>query len=271
MTEIQTFTNSLGFNIDVIRGILVFALIYSRMMPIIAMSPFLGGQFVSARIKIMISMLLTLVLIPYFYIHAGEIPHSYSIIFFLLKEVFIGFLIGFYVSLIYYAIQGAGFIMDQARGQTQGANYDPFLAAQVSNIGEYLNLLSVVLFFIINGHIMFINEVFNSYFLVPVESFPDFASFHIVAVIKYSAGFFIIALRLSVPVLAVILSVDILMGIVNKIAASVNVFFISMPLKAFVGILILLLALPLYFGEIKIILSNLLESIKNLLEILYGG
>ncbi len=268
MDVLQTFVARLGFRLDAVRAVLVFGLIYARMMPIIAMSPFLGGQLITARIKILLSMLLTIVITPYFYINAGEIPVSYAIIFFFMKEVFIGMVIGFYVSLIYYAIQGAGFVIDQARGQTQGASFDPFLSAQVSNIGEYLNLLSIVLFFVINGHLIFINEISSSYLIVPIDSFPQFQFSHIMTVLKFSSGFFVIALRLSVPVLLVILSVDIFMGIVNKLAASVNVFFISMPLKAFAGILVFLLALPLYFGEIKSILSSIVEYIKHFLGLL---
>lgn len=265
MGQLQTFVSSFGFDFDAVRGILIFSLLFSRMLPIVSMSPFLGGQFIQSRLKTMVSMVLTFVLLPYFYTTAGEIPHDYSIIFYLLKEAFIGFVIGFYISLIYYAIQGAGFIIDQSRGQTQGQNYDPFLSAQVSFTGEYLNLLSIVLFFGINGHLIFINEICNSYFIIPLNQFPHFTSYHLIMIMEFSARFFIIAVRLSVPILIVILSADILMGIVNKMAQSVNVFFLSMPLKAFLGILILLIALPVYFQEIKTILMDMIDHIKYFL------
>ncbi len=268
MDVLQTFVSRLGFKLDAIRAVMIFGLVYARMMPIIAMTPFLGGQLITARIKIVVALLLTIVIAPYFYINAGAVPGNYSVIFFFMKEAFIGFVIGFYVSLIYYAIQGAGFIIDQSRGQTQGASFDPFLSAQVSNVGEYLNLLSIVLFFIINGHLIFINEVSRSYFIIPVDSFPPFQYLHLMTILKFSSSFFVIAVRLSIPVLLVILSVDILMGIVNKLAASVNVFFISMPLKAFIGILIFLIALPVYFSEIKDILLTIIEHIKTFLGIL---
>ena len=49
---------------------------------------------------------------------------------------------------------------------------------------------------------------------------------------------------------------DLLFGIVNRVAPQINVFFLSLPVKMIVGIVVVLLALPLfkdryifYFGE----------------------
>ncbi|MGI8786268.1 MAG: flagellar biosynthetic protein FliR [Pyrinomonadaceae bacterium] len=238
-------------------------LTFARLVSFFSIVPFFGGASVPARVKVATAMALVIILYPSV---AATVPANQTLGFgplgfiaLLAKEVLIGFTLGFIASLAFEAVQVAGRIIDFQRGSTMAELYAPQLQTRVSELGQFKLQLAIVLFITVGAHRLFIRSLLDSFEFIPALSFPQFAPGWSPAaelIVKLTAAVLSIGLQLAAPALIALLLTDLFFGIINRVAPQVNVFFLSMPVKMLVGIIVVLIALPVlasrmmfYFGE----------------------
>ena len=243
--------------------LVLVGLSFARLVSFFSIVPFFGGAAVPPRVKVATAASLVIILYPS--LEAG-VPATQSLGFgalgfvaLLAKEVFVGFTLGFIASLVFEAVQVAGRIVDFQRGSTMGELYAPQLQSQVSELGQFKLQLAIVLFIAIGAHRFFISALLQSYEFIPALGFPKFGAGWSPAaelIVKMTASVFSIGLQLAAPALIALLLTDLFFGIINRVAPQVNVFFLSMPVKMLVGIVVILIILPMlamrmefYFGE----------------------
>lgn len=243
--------------------IVLVGLSFARLVSFFSIVPFFGGAAVPARVKVATAMSLVVILYPSLEAAApaGQ-PLNFGPLGFialLAKEVLVGFTLGFIASLVFEAVQVAGRIADFQRGSTMSELYAPQIQSRVSELGQFKLQLAIVLFIAVGAHRLFIGALLQSFDFIPALGFPNIAAGWSPAaelIVKMTAGVFSIGLQLAAPVLIALLLTDLFFGIINRVAPQVNVFFLSMPVKMLVGIIIVLLILPAlalrmeyYFGE----------------------
>ena len=243
--------------------LVLVGLSFARLVSFFSIVPFFGGAAVPARVKAATAMSLVIILYPSL---AASVPANQALGFgalgfiaLLAKEVFVGFTLGFIASLIFEAVQVAGGIVDFQRGSTMGELYAPQIQSQVSELGQFKLQLAIVLFIAAGAHRLFIGALLQSYEFIPALGFPKFGAGWSPAaelIVKMTASVLSIGLQLAAPALVALLLTDLFFGIINRVAPQVNVFFLSMPVKMLVGIVVLLIILPMlamrmefFFGE----------------------
>lgn len=243
--------------------LVLVGLSFARLVSFFSIVPFFGGAAVPARVKVATAMSLVIILYPSL---AAAAPENQSLGFgplgfiaLLAKEALVGFTLGFIASLVFEAVQVAGRIVDSQRGSTMAELYAPQLQSRVSELGQFKVQLAIVLFIAVGAHRLFIRALLESYEFIPALSFPKFTPGWSPAaemIAKMTAAVLSIGLQLAAPALIALLLTDLFFGIINRVAPQVNVFFLSMPVKMLVGIIVVLIALPViasriifYFGE----------------------
>jgi len=243
--------------------LVLVGLSFARLVSFFSIVPFFGGAAVPARVKVATAMALVVILYPSL---AAGVPENQALGFgpmgfiaLLTKEVLVGFTLGFIASLVFEAVQVAGRIIDFQRGSTMAELYAPQIQSRVSEIGQFKLQLAIVLFISIGAHRVFIKSLLQSYDFIPALTFPHFSpgwSPSLELIVKMTAAVFTIGLQLAAPALIALLLTDLFFGIINRVAPQVNVFFLSMPVKMLVGVIVVLIALPViasrmtfYFGE----------------------
>lgn len=238
-----------GLKVNVSLVILTVALLMSRILPVIILSPFLGGEVVPTEVKIGLGVLLSIVLYPFVSERVALIPTSaLPFIMVLLKELFIGVCMAFIVNMVFEAARVAGTIADTVGGTAMAQLHVPQLQQQVSIWSSLKLQLSVVLFLTLNGHHLVIDAIADSLVSIPLDRFPTFSGgmwpfFDLI--IKVSADLFKVGLALSAPVLVATFLTDLALGMINKVAPQIQVFFISMSIKPMVTTLMVLIGLHL--------------------------
>ena len=112
-----------------------------------------------------------------------------------------------------------------------------------------------MLFLVLGGHMVVIEAFADSLAtLPPTELLPARLQGEtaVTQILVLFAQMLIVAVKLSAPVLAVILLVDVVLGLLNRVAPQVQVYFLGLTAKSFVGLLILFLSLLVVmdlFGE----------------------
>lgn len=260
------------YGIDIYRSIAIAALIFARLIAIIFQTPFLGGRLVPGQIKVGLSVVLLLVLYPYVSELTDELPKGFvPLVFLWMKEVFVGFVIGFVASLIFLGVQSAGRFIDTQRGANMANIMDPYFGIQASPIGELLFQLMIVIFLSLNGHHFFIKALVKSFEVIPINGFvvvlPGVSPF-IELIIKLTGNILLIALLISAPAIIALFLIDVALGIANRVAPQIQVFFLGMPLKALIGILMIFLALQLIINQMEIHLGRMIQEVYEGIKLL---
>jgi flagellar biosynthesis protein FliR len=233
--------------------LVLVGLAFARLLSFLLIVPFFGGTAVPARVKVATAAAFVIILYPALAVSipsSGPLPFGpIGFIALLIKEAFVGFTLGFAATAVFEAIQVAGRLIDLQRGATMGESLAPQLQTQVSELGQFKLQLAIVIFFSIGAHHAFISAVFNSFILIPVIKFPHLEPGWtplLAFIVKMSGYVLSIGIQLAAPALIALLLTDLFFGIVNRIAPQVNVFFLSLPVKMFIGLFVVLITIPLY-------------------------
>ena len=87
------------------------------------------------------------------------------------KEVLIGLLIGFVAAIPFWAIEAAGFLVDNQRGAAMASMFNPTLGSQSTPTAVLLTQTLITLFFSGGGFVTFIYALFKSYTSWPIVDF----------------------------------------------------------------------------------------------------
>jgi flagellar biosynthetic protein FliR len=227
-------------------------LAFARMISFLGVVPFFGGAAVPARVKAATALAFVIILYPSLEAGGAGTGLSFGVVGFvslLAKEVFVGFTLGFVASLIFETIQVAGGLIDLQRGAHLGEMLAPALQSRVSELGQFKLQMAIVLFVLTGMHRHFIGALLRSFELIPATGFPQLGEGWAQApaeMIRLTGGVLAVGLQLAAPAVIALLLTDVFFGVINRVAPQVNVFFLSIPVKTLVGLLVVMAALSIY-------------------------
>ncbi len=239
----------LGIRHDPVGALQLFLLGMARWAPVFALTPFLGGKLVPNPIKLALAVSTALWLLPGMSAVA-PVPLRISEVTWwalLIKEVVIGFTLAFGASLVFWAAEMGGRFLDNVRGTTTANLLLPQVQVQSSLLGGFYFQLFVVLFLVSGGHLWFLGAVFDSYRVFPPLDFAWAAGPIGVGFAEGVGSLFSMMLRIIAPALVVIILLDLMLGVANRMAPQLDVFFISLSLKSTLAAL--MVGLSLYWVQ----------------------
>lgn len=249
-----------------------FFLGLARIVPIIAIAPFLGAKAISDPMKIGFGVGITFIFFPFLLVQA-EVPQVFNVTFIALviKEVTIGAVLGMIIAIPFFYTQGAGSLIDHQRGAQSLQVMDPTTQTQSSPIGRLYGDIMLVSFFYIGGPLLFFDALFTSYQIMPIDKFlpPEFFTdanpvWH--TLISLCHTLFKLAIQLAAPSLIAILMSDLFLGIANRMAPQVQISFLLWSMKAFIGLAILWLAWWLIIKQMDVHGLNWLKNLETLID-----
>ncbi|MCP4724342.1 MAG: flagellar type III secretion system protein FliR [bacterium] len=248
--------------------VIVFFLGFVRIATIIATVPVFGYSSIPMPIKIGLSLFIGWVLFPL--IEAGDflVPMEFLPFFILvMKEVIVGLIIGLAANFLFVGIQMAGELIGVDMGFGIVNIIDPMSGEQVSLIGQYKYILSLLLFLIINGHHFLLNALRGSFQAIPLGT-ANFRGVITDQIVVLSTEIFKIAIQISGPALASLFLTTFVMGIIARTVPQMNIFIIGFPLKIFVGLFMLAISLPLFVYVFGKLFSRFETSILSIIQVM---
>jgi len=243
-----------GIQVSFTQLLLAFALLMARILPVIILTPFLGGETVPQEVKLGLGIMIGMVLYPVIIAQVRDIP-VYAILFvaLMLKELFIGLTIAFIVGMVFDAAQSAGILMDTIGGTNQATLMVPQLGTQASLFANLNLQMTATLFLSLGGHHIVIGALGDSLQMIPLDTYPRFshgtwAFFE--TIMRIFGDLVRIALALCSPVLLAAFITDLGLGMINRVAPQVQVFFISMQIKPVVTVLIVLSCIHMVLNRV---------------------
>lgn len=248
-------------------------LFFARFLPIIALSPFFGARVLPHPVKVCFAISMFVIMLPQLVtVTTTPIEYDFRLVLLLIKEFFVGLVMGYLVSMPFQIVQSAGIIIDHQRGGASLMVNDPTIQNQSSPLGTLFNMVLIFLFYFINGPFIFLDGVVNSYELIPPDRFFDPAFFASGSPfwdqqIKLLNKVMVMTIQLASPALIAILMTDVFLGIANRLAPQVQITFLGMPLKSLLALLVVCLGWKLFNAEVIKQTLIWLQTIENTIKL----
>ncbi|WP_369309403.1 type III secretion system export apparatus subunit SctT [Providencia rettgeri] len=214
------------------------------------------------------SLILILVLpIAYVYPDWGQSNLSISgYIGLIISEICIGLTLGFCAAIPFWAMDAAGTIIDTMRGSSMASIINPLLGQQSSLFGVLFSQVFNVIFLITGCFNKLIETLYHSYITFPPASILhyDIDAFSFIASLwqlMYELG-----IRFAMPAIVIIILVDMALGLINRSAQQLNVFFLAMPIKSAFSLLMLVICFSFAFNHLLDYSLQYLSLSQKLME-----
>ncbi|WP_317367332.1 flagellar biosynthetic protein FliR [uncultured Tyzzerella sp.] len=254
--------------IDIFNNTDLYMLIFVRIIGFLIFIPVIGGNNGVAMVKIGLAMAISAIIFTSGNITEFAYINSIMGYFMLiLKEFFVGAIIGYIVFFVFSSVYFTGHMIDQQMGYSMASVFDPVSNTQVPITGNLYYFSLCALFILNRGHHMLINAIFYSYKSLPIGKAYILGNNGLFfGIINIMIEFFKIGFLFALPIIGTILVMDIALGVLVRAVPKMNVFAVGMPLKVIAGLLALWVIMPvfseLYYRIYNVISELILNSIK---------
>ncbi|MPM35487.1 hypothetical protein SDC9_82080 [bioreactor metagenome] len=194
--------------------------------------------------------------------------HLLEYIFLCLKELLFGVAMGYVLNTMFAVALTAGSLVDYQIGYSMANVYDAQNNIQAPITGSLFNMLLLLLFFAVDGHLRLIEILYRTIELVPVGQ-VILAPEIVWAAAEVMSKSFVLAVMAAMPVLASGLLLEVAMGATIRTVPQMNMFVVGIPLKLIVGLLMFALTLTVFADFSKLVFTKAFEYID--LFFLYLG
>ncbi len=209
-------------------------------------SPIFGRQNIPAAVKVSYSLALAYF---FFTVLPEPAPLQYGSVFMFAllcaKEMLIGFIMGYVLTLFFSVSFTAGQLMDMQMGFGMANVFDQQSNASIPMMGNLLNTMMMLVFISAGGFERLLSLLRLTFLHIPVGAVT--ISREIVWIMaELFAEAFVLGLRMALPVIISGLLGEAAMGMLVRTVPQMNVFVIGLPLKVILGFAVLLIVLPGY-------------------------
>lgn len=245
----------------VVSNTIVYGLVFTRLITSIALNPIFSRRNMPMRIRLGFVLVLTLLIAPLVNTQGITELSEIRFILYLFKEALIGFVFGYLTQLFQFMLFFVGDLLDFHFGLSMAKIFDPSTTMQVSSVGNYLQVIFVVMFFMSGSHLHLIRLIVMSF-----EYMPLFEGINVLAISSYVMDAFLdvfmIALKLALPFIFVQFVVEMAMGVLMKLIPQIHVFVINIQLKILVGIILLIVMLQPITHFIDEYIGTMIKAIQ---------
>lgn len=160
------------------------------------------------------------------------------------QQVVIGVAIGLAVRIVFAAVELAGEVIGLQMGLNYAGFFDPATNQSTSAVGRFFGNMTMLLFVILNGHLLVLQAVVASFETFPLGSgtLDAVASMrlHELGSVVFRYGLWI-----ALPLIGMLLFVNIVLGFISRVAPQMNAFAIGFPLTLSTGLLGIAVTLPM--------------------------
>lgn len=248
---------------DQVRAALpLYMLIFIRLSAFLTAMPFFGSKSVYPRSRIHLAFFMTLVIGPI--VSAGNTfatDNAIELAFAIVQEIFIGLIIGFSVRMIFEAAGLAGAFLSLQMGFAIMNVVDPNSDQSFPIVGQFWAFLFTIFFLANDGHHLLVATLFHNFAIIPpygASISPDLGDLFVAG----GTTMFDLAIRFAAPGFVFLLLMEIALAFVARVMPQMNIFFVSIPLKIMLGLIIILLSVNM----IQIMFGTVLDLIKTTIE-----
>jgi flagellar biosynthetic protein FliR len=168
-------------------------------------------------------------------------PDAYGAV---IQQVGVGLAIGFAIRVVFSAVELAGELVGFQMGLNYAAFFDPSLNSQTSAVARFFSQMATFLFVVMNGHLMVLMAIVNSFTAFPVEQ-NFLQTLQQMKIYDLGSSLFSSALWIALPMIGMLMFTNLALGIVSRVAPQMNIYAIGFPITLSVGLIGITATLPM--------------------------
>jgi len=230
-----------------------------RVLALISTAPILSERSVPKRVKLGLGFIITIVIAPS--LPATNVPiFSGDALWLALQQILIGIALGFTMQFAFAAIRTAGELIGLQMGLSFATFFDPGSNLNMPVLARFMDMLALLLFLTFNGHLWLISMLVDTFHTLPIGGDPVNSNAFL-ALTRAGGLIFLNGLMLALPVITLLLTLNLSLGLLNRMAPQLSIFSMGFPITLGVGIVLMAALMPL----IAPFCEHLFSEIFNLL------
>ena len=240
-----------------------------RILALLSSAPLFGEKQIPARVKLGLGLLITVLIAPG--LPANDTPiFSGAAAWLAIQQIMIGVALGLTMQMAFGAVRMAGELIGLQMGLSFATFFDPSSGPNTSVLTRVMNLLAVLLFLSFDGHLWLISMLADSFHTLPVRSDPlqgnGFMALAQTGGLIFSSG-----LMLALPIITLLLTLNMALGLLNRMTPQLSVFVIGFPITMIVGMLTLSMMMPLMAPFCERLFGEIFDRLVVILGGMVGG
>ena len=234
---------------------------FVRVLALFSALPVLGQRSVPARVRIGLALLIVVAAQPSLPAMPEVALDSALAFMLVVQNVLVGLTLGFAVRIVFAAVEFAGELVGLQMGLNYAGFFDPMSGGQATAPSRFFGTMVGLLFVVINGHLLVVAAVVQSFHAFPVAPEP-FAFLRALQPQAWGAEVFALGLWIALPLVGMLLFVNLVLGVISRVAPQMNVFAIGFPITLGVGLLGMLFTLPVMEAPFTMALERMLSRFQ---------
>ena len=256
----MTLSSLTGADITSLMG--AFWWPFIRLSALFTTMPFFGDRVQNVKVRLMIALIIAIVMAPMMPPMPKVDPFSATAILMTLEQIAFGFFLGLMLHMLFGVMSMLGQILSLQMGLAMGIMNDPANGQAVPLISHLMIIFGAFLFFILNGHLIAIDIIVESFFTWPPGS--SVYDLNLTAILVMFGWMFASALLLAMPAVLAMLIVNLTFGVMNRSAPALNIIALGFPLSMMMGILSILLTLSGIPSQFTGFTNHVLNEMRQL-------
>lgn len=233
---------------------------FFRVAGMLMVAPLFGAGFIPTQVRLLAAFSLALAIVPILPPPPELVPFSMLGLFVGVQQLFIGIAAGFILQLVFDAIALAFQTVAMSMGLGFAIMVDNQHGLQVPMLSQFHVVIAMLLFLAMNGHLMMIGLIIDSFTYLPVGPVGlDAEAFRQIA--AWGTYMFAGALRVALPAATAILLVNLSVGVISRAAPTLNLFAIGFPITMLTGFIVMMTSLPMLQSSLMLLLEQAWMSI----------
>lgn len=245
-----------------------FILSASRVIALLGAITVFSGRQVPPQVRIILALAFALLMFPTLeqYIPIRQY-HPLEFFRIIIYETLLGAIIGMIPRIMFGAIQFAGILISRQMGFMAANVFDPQSQQQIPLLGQFYNILAILLFINLDIHHVFIRAIVSSYQILPFGSF-NFTGGAAQYLIELTSWLFVFGIKLAAPLIAILLINKLMLGLMGRMFSQLNVLMLSFPLNISTALILMAIILQLTIKMIANEFGKTGEQLHTLLLLL---
>lgn len=234
---------------------------FLRALALLSALPVFSQRAVPMRVKIGLALFIALAAqpsLPPMPATALDSPAAFVLV---AQQLLVGLTLGFAVRLVFAAVELGGELIGLQMGLNFAGFFDPATASQGTASGRFFGTLVAFLFILANGHLAVIGALVRSFEVFAVGDEP-FAFLRRTQPQQWGAEVFTLGLWIALPLVGMLLFVNLVLGVISRVAPQISVFSVGFPITVSVGLIGMLLTLPLLEKPFATALTRLMAHFQ---------
>ncbi len=244
-----------------------FLLVFARVSCFVFIVPFFSMNNTPRNVRIGLAFFLSVIMFQVVTPHETvryDTTLQYTVI--VAKEAFTGLIIGFGVNMCNTIVSFAGRIMDMETGLSMVSLMDPTTRESTSISGILYQYMITLMLILTGMYEYLLKALADTFRLIPVNGAVFRPGTFVDTAIRFMSEYIIIGFRICLPLFAVMIMLNAILGILAKVSPQMNMFAVGIQIKVLVGISVLFLTTGMLPGAADFIFRQMKKMVVSFVE-----